>query len=79
MVYCHLIPGNSLRSFRKDDGDSNKKVKREIGLLKTTTLHVHHTFLNISLPSMHDNDVKMLNFTFCGGLKRATANFSFPF
>ena len=46
---------------------------------KTTTLHVHHTFLYISLPSQHDYDVKMPSFTFYGGPKQATAKFSFSF
>ena len=32
---------------------------------KTTTLHVHHSFLYISLPSLHDYDVKRPNLTFC--------------
>ena len=36
-------------------------------------------FLYISLPSLHDYDVKMHNFTFNGGRKRATTNFSFSF
>ena len=31
---------------------------------KTTTLHVHHAFLFISLPSQHDYDLKWLNFKF---------------
>ena len=30
-------------------------------------LHVHYTFLYISLPSVHDYDVKVPNSTFCGG------------
>jgi len=30
---------------------------------KTTTLNVHHAFLDISLPSLHDYDVKMPNST----------------
>ena len=39
--------------------------KTAIGLVsKTTTLHVHHAFLYISLPSLHDYKVKMPNFTF---------------
>ena len=42
----------------------------------TTTLHVRHAFLNISLPSLHDYDVKMPNFTFCGGREhKATTSF----
>ena len=31
---------------------------------KTTTLNVHHAFLYISLPSVHDYNLKMPNFTF---------------
>ena len=35
-----------------------------MGLItKTTILHVYHAFLYISLPSLHDYDVKMPNFT----------------
>ena len=57
-----------------------KNFKKAIGLLsKTTHLHVHHTFLYISLPSPHDYDVKMHNFTFYGRRKQATTNFSFSF
>ena len=34
------------------DGDGNENVKKAISLLsKTTTLHVHHSFSYISLPS----------------------------
>ena len=48
------------------------------GLLrKTTTLHVHHAFLYISLPSLHDYDVKMPNCKFYGGRKQATTNLFF--
>ena len=38
---------------------------------KTTFLHVHHAFLYISLPSLHDYQVKMLDFTFSEGRKHA--------
>ena len=41
---------------------------------KTTTLHVHHTLLYISLPFLHDYDV-----TFQGGRKQATTKFYFSF
>ena len=46
------------------NGNGNGNVKKAIGLMsfmcKTTTLHVHvhHAFLYISLPSLHDYDVK---------------------
>ena len=48
-------------------------------MCRTTTLHVHHAFLFISLPSLHDHDVKMSNFTFYRERKQATTNFSFSF
>ena len=54
-----------LGSFNNDDSDSNKNIKPEIALLsKTTSLHVHHAFLYISLPLLHDHDMKVPNFTF---------------
>ena len=43
---------------------SNENGKKAIGLdmtSKTTTLHVHHSFLYISLPSLHDYDVELPN------------------
>ena len=33
---------------------------------------MHHAFLYISLPLRHDYDMKMPNFTSCGGSKQAT-------
>ena len=70
----------SVGSFRNDDGDGNKNVKKAIDLLsKTTSLHVHHAFLYMSLPLLHDYDVKVPSFTFYGGRKQATTNFSFSF
>ena len=40
-------------------------VKKTIGLMsKTTTLHVHHPFLYVSLQSLHNYDVKWPNFKF---------------
>ena len=67
-------------SFSNDDGEGNENGKKTIDLMsKTTTLHVHHTFLYISLPSLHDYDVKMPNFTFYGERKQGMRNFSFSF
>ena len=58
----------SVGSFSNDDGNGNENVKKAIGLLsKTTSEHVHHAFLYISLPLLFDYDVKMPNFTFYGG------------
>ena len=57
-------------SLRSDDGDGNENVTRAIGLItKTIILHVHLAFLYISLPSLHDYDVKMPNFTLYRGRK----------
>ena len=46
---------------------------------KPTSLHVHHAFLYISLPLLHDYDVKMPNFTFYVGHKQATKKYFFSF
>ena len=52
-----------LGTLRSDDGDGNGNATKAMGLIsKTTILHVHHAFLYISLPSLHDYDVKMPNF-----------------
>ena len=67
-------------SFRNDDGDGSENVKKEIGLIsKTTTLHMHHAFLYISLPPLHDYGVKLPNFTFYGARKQAKTSFFFLF
>ena len=69
-----------LGSLSNDDGDVNENGKKTIGLdWQTTTLHVHHAFLYISLPSLYDYDVKMPNFTFCGKREdKTTTLFFFP-
>ena len=73
--------GNDLvlnRELSNDDGDGKEDVKKAIGLLrKTTTLHMHHSFLYIFLPPLHDYDVKMPNCKFYGGRKQATTNLFF--
>ena len=52
-----------LGTLRNYDGDGKENVKKGIGLIrKTTTLHVHHAFLYISLLSLHNYDVKWPNF-----------------
>ena len=48
-----------------DDGDGSENVKKTICLLsKTTTLHVHHAFLYISLPPLQDYTVQRENASF---------------
>ena len=42
-------------------------VKKTIGLMsKTTTLHMHHPFSYISLPFLHEYNVRMPDFVFYG-------------
>ena len=70
----------TLRTLRSDDGDGNGNATKAIGLIsKTTILHVHHAFLYISLPSLHDYDVKMPNFTMYRGSTQATTKFPLSF
>ena len=65
-----------LWTLRSDDGDVNGNATKTIGLVsKTTILHVHYAFLYISLPSLHDYDVKMPNFTMYRGSTQATTKF----
>ena len=46
---------------------------------QNNNLHVHHAFLYISLPSLHDYDVKMPNFTLYRGSTQATTRFPLSF
>ena len=53
----HLTSLN--RDFTKQRRRRQRERQKTIGLMsRTTTLHVHHAFLYISLPSMHNYDVK---------------------
>ena len=63
-------------SLRSDDGDGNengKKAKRfRLAKQQLCTL-----FLYLSLPSLHDYNVKVPNFTFCRGREQKTTTFFF--
>ena len=65
---------NMIRDFKiQRRGRQRERQKKPIGLIsKTTTLHVHHAFLYISLLFLYDYDVKMPNFAFYRGRKQAT-------
>ena len=72
--YRYLLLG----SLSNDDGDGNENSKKAIGLIsKTTTLHVHHAFMYISLPSLHDYNAKVPNFMFCQGREHKRTTFFF--
>ena len=76
MSHDLLVQMARLGTLRSDHGDGNGSAKKAIGLIsKTTFLHVHHAFLNISLPSLHDYDVKMPNFTMYRRSTQATSKF----
>ena len=62
------------RRGRQRERKKNNRLNRQ-----KTTSQVHHTFLYISFPFLHDYDVKMPNFAFYGGRKQATAKFYFSF
>ena len=65
-------------TLRSNDTDVNENVIKTIGLMsKTTTLHVHQSFMYISFPFLPDYDVKMTNLAFNGERKQATAKFYF--
>ena len=67
----HAPPTNVY--LRCNDEDDKENVKKAISLIsKTTTSHVHQSFLYISFPFLHDYDVKMPNFAFYGGRRQAT-------
>ena len=46
---------------------------------KNNFLHVQHTFLYISLLSLHGYGLRIANFMLYGGRKQATRKFSFSF
>ena len=54
-----------LGSSSNDEGDGNENGKKtqKVQIDKTTTLHVHHSLLCISLLSLRDYDVKLPNLT----------------
>ena len=61
-------------TFSNDDGDDNENVEKAIGFLRKTqkqkqTCECITLLLYISLPLLHDYDVKMPIFTFYGERK----------
>ena len=67
--------GEKLGSFSNDDGDVNENGKNK----NKKPVQVHHAFLYISLPSLHDHNGKIPKFTFGGGLEdKTTTLFFFP-
>ena len=60
--------------IQRPDGKENVKTTKGV-MRKTTTLHVNLTFLYISLPYLHDYDLKMANFArFMENVKKQQRN-----
>ena len=73
-MYCM----DSLGSLTNVDGDGSENGKKATGLdWQTTTTHVYHAFLYISLTSLHDYNVKVPNFTFCRERENKTTTLNF--
>ena len=65
----------NIREFQQRRRRRQQERQNSDRFSKTSSLHVHHAFLYISLPLVHDYDVKMPIFTFYGGRKQATGKF----
>ena len=73
MEFC----SSTLECFSNDDGHGNEKFNKSIRLndQNNNSARALHFFVNISLPSLHDYDVKFPDATFYGGRKHTTTNF----
>ena len=70
----------TLGSSNNDDGDGNENGKKGIGLDKENNNFARASrfeFLYISLPLLHDYNVKPSGFTFYGGREQTTIFFFF--
>ena len=61
-------------NFSNNHRDSKKAIRL---ISKTKTLHVNHAFLYISLPSLHNYNVKVPKFTFGRRQEHKTTTFYF--
>ena len=67
-----------LGSLSNDDGDGNEKVKKATGSdWQNNNSARASRLLYIILPSLHDDDVELPNFTFYGGREHKTTIFFF--
>ena len=76
LVFSPLTIGR----LSNDDGDGKEDGKNAIGLdWQNNNFARASRFLYISLPSLHDYNVKVPNFTFCRGREQTTTTFFFFF
>ena len=67
-----------LNGLRNNDRNVNQNGKKEIGSVWENNNSAYATgFLYISLPSLHDYNVIILNFTSCRGREHKTTTFFF--
>ena len=73
-----MVQFYSTGSLSKHDSDNNENVKIAIGLdWQNNNLYGHHAFSHISMPSLHDYNVKVPNFRFYRGPVTQDNNFLF--
>lgn len=82
-IVADFIPqtlGSKTTNFMIRGRGGNKNVKMNKRSIRQNNNFTRASyFLEISLTFLLDNDVKLLNFTFCGGRKVATTKFYFSF
>ena len=69
-LFLESLLGTRRTAISNNDGDGNENGRKAICLDSQNNYfarasRVHHAFLYISLPSLHDYDVKRPNLTFC--------------
>ena len=75
--HCRRVVFRELKQRRRRRQRGRQKSNRFRFFGKTTTLDLHQAFLYISLPSLHDYNVKVFNFSFSRGREHKTTTFFF--
>ena len=71
LFWCHMVSLSYISDLTKPRRRRQRERQNTIILMsKTTTLHVHHAFLYISMPSLRNYDVKWPDFKFTWEWKR---------
>lgn len=74
---CPSLP--SIGSLSNNDDNVNKDGKKAIGWDSQNNFACASCFLYVSLPSLHDYDMKLPNFTSYGGREHTDNHFLFVF
>ena len=70
--YLRELKQRAGRQWRQRERETSKGLGKQ-----NNNLYVHHACSYIPLPSLHDYDLKVPYFAFCGGLKHKTTIFFF--